>query len=223
MQLVIFDCDGVLVDSELITNRVFVQMLNEIGLAVTLPDMFDLFVGKSMPQCYELIERLRGVALPPGFDAAYVARTTAALTAQIEPVAGVGLVLDALDQRGIRYCVASSGTHQKMRTTLGRTGLLPRLQGRLYSITEVAAPKPAPDVYLHAARRQGVAPADCVVVEDSPTGCRAGVAAGMRVYGYCAHTPRRELLEAGAQALVERMADLPALWFAAETSPAGRP
>ena len=219
MHLVIFDCDGVLVDSELITNRVLVQMLNEIGLAVTLPDMFELFVGKSMPQCYELIERLRGAALPPDFDAAYVARTTAALSTEIEPVAGIGQVLDALDQRGIRYCVASSGTHQKMRTTLGATGLLPRFEAHLYSVTEVAIPKPAPDVYLYAARCQDQAPADCVVVEDSPTGCRAGVAAGMQVYGYCAHTPRARLLEAGAHVLVARMTDLPSLWFGGVTSP----
>ena len=219
MQLVIFDCDGVLVDSELISNRVFVQMLNEIGLAVTLPDMFELFVGKSMPQCYELIGHMLKGPLPPDFDAAYVARTSAALAADLKPVPGIDTVLDALDARGVGYCVASSGTHQKMRTTLGVTGLLPRLEGRIYSVTEVAAPKPAPDVYLHAAARQGVPPTGCVVVEDSPTGCRAGVAAGMRVYGYCAYTPAQKLREAGAVALVERLVDLPGLWFGAVTPP----
>jgi beta-phosphoglucomutase-like phosphatase (HAD superfamily) len=108
-------------------------------------------------------------------------RTTAALQSELRAVCGIETALDELDVRRVRYCVASSGTHEKMRTTLGITGLLPRLEGRMYIVTDVARGKPAPDVYLYAADQNGAAPAACCVIEDSPTGVTAGVAAGMTV------------------------------------------
>jgi beta-phosphoglucomutase-like phosphatase (HAD superfamily) len=98
-----------------------------------------------------------------------------------------------------------------MQTTLGITGLLPQFRGKMYSVTEVAQSKPFPDVFLHAARQQGVAPADCAVIEDTPTGVRAGVAAGMTVFGYCALTPKQRLIDAGAHHTFDRMRDLPGL------------
>lgn len=211
--LVIFDCDGVLVDSEVITNRVFVKLLNEFGVPVTLDDLFEQFVGRSMPYCWELVARLLGRPLPDGLVEEYRLRTTAALEAELQPVHGIEGTLDALDARGVRYCVASSGTHEKMRTTLGITGLLSRFEHRLYSVTEVARAKPAPDVYLYAAGKSGVAPAACCVVEDSPTGVRAGVAAGMPVYGYCGLTPVQQLLDAGAQHTFADMRSLPETLF----------
>lgn len=210
--LVIFDCDGVLVDSELITNRVFAEMLNELGLALTLEDMFDRFVGRSMPQCLEIITKLLGRAVPPHFVDEYQARSASALRAELKAVPDIETVLGSLHTP---YCVASSGSHEKMQTTLGITGLLPLFQGKIYSVTEVARSKPFPDVFLHAARQQGVMPADCAVIEDTPTGVRAGVAAGMTVFGYCALTPRQRLIEAGAHQIFERMRDLPALISAA--------
>lgn len=206
--LVIFDCDGVLVDSELITNRVFVGMLNELGLALSLEDMFDRFVGRSMPQCLEIITKLLGRPVPPHFVDEYQTRSAAALRAELKAVPDIETVLAAMR---MPYCVASSGSHEKMQTTLGITGLLPQFRGKMYSVTEVARSKPFPDVFLHAARQQGVMPADCAVVEDTPTGVRAGVAAGMTVFGYCALTPRQRLIEAGAHHVFERMRDLPAL------------
>ncbi len=111
----------------------------------------------------------------------------------------------------VPFCVASSGTHEKMRTTLGITGLLPQFRGKMYSVTEVARSKPFPDVFLYAANQQGVIPSACAVIEDTPTGVAAGVAAGMTVFGYCALTPRQRLIEAGAQHAFERMRDLPGL------------
>ncbi len=206
--LVIFDCDGVLVDSELITNRVFASMLNQLGLALSLEDMFERFVGRSMPQCLEVITELLGRPVPHQFVEEYQTRSAAALRAELKAVPDIGTVLAAIR---MPYCVASSGTHEKMQTTLGITGLLPQFRGKMYSVTEVAQSKPFPDVFLHAARQQGVLPGDCAVIEDTPTGVRAGVAAGMTVFGYCALTPKQRLIEAGAHHTFERMRDLPGL------------
>jgi HAD superfamily hydrolase (TIGR01509 family) len=206
--LVIFDCDGVLVDSELITNRIFVRMLNEVGLPLSLEDMFEQFVGRSMPQCLALVTGLLGRPLPNNFEEDFRRRSAAALKSELKAVAGIENVLAALN---VPFCVASSGTHEKMQTTLGVTGLLPRFAGKIYSVTEVARSKPHPDVFLHAASRQGVAPEACAVIEDTPTGVRAGVAAGMTVFGYCALTPRASLITAGAHHTFEYMRDLPRL------------
>jgi len=206
--LVIFDCDGVLVDSEMITNRIFVLMLNELGLTLSLDDMFEQFVGRSMPQCLTLVAGLLGRPIPDGFTEEFQSRSAAALKSELKAVTDIDTVLAALD---VPFCVASSGTHEKMRTTLGVTGLLPQFTGKMYSVTEVARSKPYPDVFLHAASEQGVAPAACAVIEDTPTGVSAGVAAGMTVFGYCALTPRSSLITAGAHHTFERMRDLPGL------------
>ncbi|HEY6621045.1 MAG TPA: HAD family phosphatase [Steroidobacteraceae bacterium] len=208
MRLVIFDCDGVLVDSELITNRIFARMLNELGIAISLEDMFERFIGRSMPQCLEIITKLLGRPVPQRFVEEYQSRSAAALKAELKAVPDIETVLAAMR---IPFCVASSGTQEKMQITLGVTGLLPQFRGKMYSVTEVAKSKPFPDVFLHAARQQGVMPADCAVIEDTPTGVRAGVAAGMTVFGYCAVTPKQRLVEAGAHHTFERMRDLSGL------------
>ena len=206
--LVIFDCDGVLVDSELITNRIFARMLNEMGIPVSLEDMFEQFVGRSMPQCLEMTAGLLGRPVPDEFEREYHARAAAALKLELKPVPGIEQVLATMD---IPYCVASSGTHEKMNTTLGVTGLLPKFQGKMYSVTEVAESKPAPDVFLYAAKQSGVDASACAVIEDTPTGVRAGVAAGMTVFGYCALTPQQRLIAAGAHYTFKYMRDLPDL------------
>ncbi|HTQ99721.1 MAG TPA: HAD family phosphatase [Candidatus Acidoferrum sp.] len=207
-ELVIFDCDGVLVDSERITNRVFAQMLNELGLPVTVEDMFEQFVGHSMQHCLGLITDMLGQAPPKSFVEAYKVRTRAALEVELAAVAGIEEVLDEIR---LPYCVASSGDHEKMRTILGITGLWPRFDGKLFSVTEVSRGKPFPDVFLLAAERLGVDPSACAVVEDTPVGVAAGVAAGMTVFGYSALTPARRLLQAGAHMTFDRMQELPAL------------
>ena len=206
--LVIFDCDGVLVDSERISNSVFCTMLNELGLNVTLEYMFERFVGLSMPQCIEVVTEMLDAPPPFDFVRTLRARTEVALRAQVMPIAGVPEVLDGIR---IPFCVASSGDHDKIRLTLGATGLLERFANRIYSVADVENPKPAPDIFLHAARQMAVSPADCVVIEDTPTGVRAGVAAGMHVLGFCANTPEHRLKEAGAHAVFAEMRLLPEL------------
>ena len=207
-ELVIFDCDGVLVDSELITNRVFAALLQELGLPLTPEFIFENFVGRSMQQCWEQVAGMLGKEVPEHWRHEFQLRTTAALAAEVQAVHGIEAVLDSLQ---VPYCVASSGSHAKMATTLGATGLLPRFSGRIFSATDVARGKPAPDIFLHAASRCGVQPRDCAVIEDSPAGVAAGVAAGMTVYGYCACTHEPRLLEAGAHYTFNSMAKLPAL------------
>jgi len=201
-KLVIFDCDGVLVDSERITNTVFCSMLNNLGLQVSLPDMFERFVGLSMGQCMELVTEMLGAPPPVGFVDELRLRAAAALRAQITAIPGVE---DMLPSLCVPFCVASSGHHDKMWLTLGTTGLLKHFEGRIFSVADVERPKPAPDVFLHAARELGVEPSACVVVEDTPTGVRAGVAAGMRVFGYDSNTPAHRLLEAGANFIFSDM------------------
>jgi HAD superfamily hydrolase (TIGR01509 family) len=208
VELVIFDCDGVLVDSELIANRVFVAMLGELGLAVTLEFMFENFVGRSMRHCWDEIAVMLGRPVPDEQRHELQRRTTAALAAEVRAVQGVEAVLDSMQ---VPYCVASSGTHEKMATTLGATGLLPRFRDRIFSATEVARGKPAPDIFLYAASKCGVDPSACAVIEDSPAGVEAGVAAGMIVYGYSAFTPEPRLRAAGANFTFNSMSQLPGL------------
>lgn len=207
-ELIIFDCDGVLVDSERITNRIFSEMLNGLGIPVTLDDMFEHFVGRSMDQCLDLIAQLLGHAPPDDFVANYRVKTRAALESGLMPVPSVAIALNGIK---LPYCVASNSDHHTMRMTLGLTGLLPRFEGKLFSVTEVARGKPAPDLFLYAAQRCGASPNACIVIEDSPTGVSAGIAAGMKVFGYAALTPHARLLGAGAHRTFSDMAQLPSL------------
>lgn len=204
-ELVIFDCDGVLVDSERLSNEVFAAMLNEAGCPATLEIMYERFVGYSMPQCLETIRNLWGKTLPADFTDRYRVRRDAVFKEKLQAVAGVEDLLDALT---IPYCLASSGTHEKMDLTLGITGLRSRFEGRRFSVSEVKNSKPAPDVFLYAAKKMGASPERCAVIEDSPTGVRAGIAAGMTVFGYAAMTPRTRLEEAGATVLFDSMPQL---------------
>ena len=207
-QLVIFDCDGVLVDSEPVANRMLGQMLRELGLDLTQEQIFESFVGYSLPHVLRVIENMLGRAPPVNFLRDLQARTFEAFATELRAMPGIE---DALDRLGLPFCVASSGDHEKMRTTLGITGLWPRFAGRIFSVTQVARGKPAPDVYLFAARQLGAEPAACVVVEDTPPGVQAGVAAGMRVFGYCAYTPEHKLKAAGAHLTFDDLRRLPEL------------
>jgi HAD superfamily hydrolase (TIGR01509 family) len=208
IELVIFDCDGVLVDSERIANEVFRAMLNDLGLRLSLQDMFDRFVGLSMPQCVELVTELHGMPPPDNFVRELQLRTASAFKDQLKPISGVEATLAALD---IPFCVASSGDHEKIRFTLGATGLLSRFEGKIFSVVDVAKPKPAPDVFLFAARTLGVAPCACAVIEDTPTGIQAAVAADMQAFGFAADTPAQKLIEAGAHCIFLDMTRLPEL------------
>jgi len=205
--LVIFDCDGVLVDSELIANRVFAELLGELGANVTLEVMFDRFVGRSMADCLLVVKELLGRDPPTDMVSVLQERTRVALERELTPVRGIVAALDAIT---VPYCVASSGDHTKMRTTLGITRLLPRFEGRLFSATQVARGKPAPDVFLLAAHTMGVRPERAAVVEDSPIGVQAARAACMTAFGYAALTDPARLRNAGA-IVFDDMSELPSL------------
>jgi HAD superfamily hydrolase (TIGR01509 family) len=212
IELVIFDCDGVLVDSEPITNRVFAAMLRELGLPLTVDYLLENFVGHSMQHCWQQVGAMLGREVPEEVRQEFQRRMTAALAVEVRAVQGVEAALDSLH---VPYCVASSGDHAKMATTLGATGLLSRFAGRIFSVTEVPRGKPAPDIFLYAAGKCGVEPSACAVIEDSPAGVTAGIGAGMRVYGYCAFTPQPRLIAAGAHHTFDNMARLPELLFGA--------
>jgi phosphoglycolate phosphatase len=194
-ELLILDCDGVLVDSEPIANRVFADELRRIGLPMRHEEVCETFVGLTLARSVEIIEERLGRPVPAGFLDRLQARTFAAFRDGLAPVPGVREALLRID---LPCCVASSGEHEKMRLTLGLTGLLPRFEGRLYSALEVERGKPHPDLFLHAARQMGADPARAAVVEDSLPGVRAGVAAGMTVFGYAGHDDGTRLAAAGA-------------------------
>ena len=182
--LVIFDCDGVLVDSEPIANAVFVRCLNEAGFPFTLAEAYAELVGRSLPACLAWLERRFARPLPANFAPRLQAATYDAFRRELRPVPGVAAVVEALRSQAVATCVASSGEFEKMRLTLGLTGLWPLFEGRVFSAEAVARGKPAPDLLLHATERLGVAAAAAAVVEDSGPGLAAGLAAGMRVYAY---------------------------------------
>ncbi len=208
--LVIFDCDGVLVDSERVANEVFARALREIcGIEFTLEHMFDTFVGHSKAQCLAKIEQMLGHPPPADLDRRYHEDINTALETSVEAVRGIDRVLAVLE---LPSCVASSGSHDKMRLTLGRTGLYDYFAGRIYSACEVDRGKPHPDIYLHAAASMGnVDPARCLVIEDSPVGVTGALAAGMTVFGYAELMPAHKLKAAGAHRIFDDMLDLPAL------------
>jgi HAD superfamily hydrolase (TIGR01509 family) len=201
---VIFDCDGVLVDSEQISNRALAGLLTEIGLPMTPEESVEAFMGRSWKTVLAWAEE-RGAPLPEGFRRRYLDAMFAAFEEELQPVPGIVAALDAIT---LPNCVASSASVEKMRFTLGHTALWDRFAGRIFSATEVEHGKPAPDLFLYAAARMGWEPADCAVVEDSPAGVEAALAAGMAVFGYAGTTPAERL--EGARVFTD-MAELPAL------------
>lgn len=209
----IFDCDGVLVDSEPIANRVLALSLSEIGLATSVESSMRDYMGRSWSACVEIFAARLGRALPPRFEADFWARLDRALHAELRPVPGIH---EALARIPTPTCVASSGRIDKLRITLGLTGLWDRFEGRIFCAADVPRAKPFPDLFLHAAQRMGAAPAGCVVIEDSPRGVEAGVAAGMRVLGFAARSDAATLAAAGAEVFRD-MRELPKL-LSSETS-----
>jgi HAD superfamily hydrolase (TIGR01509 family) len=204
---VIFDCDGVLVDTELISNTVLAGLLTEAGLPRTLENCMRNYRGRSIASVLTMAERDLGASLP--FDVAerYYAEVEAVFARELEPVPGV---IGALDRIALPTCVASSGPHHKMAVTLRTTGLWERFEGRIFSATEVTNGKPAPDLFLHAAARMGFDPASTAVVEDSLPGIEAAVAAGMRALAFTRHSDPTELAAAGGEPF-DDMAELPSL------------
>jgi HAD superfamily hydrolase (TIGR01509 family) len=202
--LVIFDCDGVLVDSELLSNRALAQALTAAGHPHTTEQCLERYMGRSWASCMAVLG-----GEPPGLFEDYRRRMFAAFERELRAVTGVEGAVRAVLGSGHEVCVASSGEHDKIRFTLGLTGLLEHFGERIFSATDVARGKPAPDLFLHAAATLGFAPADCVVVEDSPLGIEGARAAGMRAFGYAALTPPISLGE--ADEVFSDMSELPSL------------
>ena len=206
-ELIIFDCDGVLVDSEAISNGILCDMINELGLAYSLEQTVAAFKGRSMASCYAIIAEQLQRPMPSDFDRRFRDRTFAAFARDLQPVPGIHAALANIP---IPTCVASSGPHEKIRHNLELTRLLDRFDGRIFSASDVAHGKPAPDLFLHAARTFGIEPARCAVIEDSSLGVQAGVAAGMTVFGFAADSDRSQLRAAGATTF-DAMSELPDL------------
>lgn len=211
-ELIIFDCDGVLVDSELVANEVFAEYLNANGLNMPLEEVMERFIGLSLKTCEKIALDDYGVRLPDDFIPEIRRLTEIALA---DNVKGMPNLREAIARIGLPVCVASSGEHSKMTLTLTTSGIFDLFKGKLHSATEVENGKPAPDLFLYAARKMGFAPEACLVVEDSPYGVQGAVAAGMRAVGFCGGGHRdlmRDspmLVEAGAEIVIDDMARLP--------------
>lgn len=208
IELVVLDCDGVLVDSEPLAVRVETRLINELGWDLDESEVLDRFVGRSDAHMLAEIESRLGRPVPQ-WQQLYEGELHAAFRRELRAVAGVAEAIDELERRGYATCVASSGTHDKMRLTLGLVGLYDRFAGRIHSATEVANGKPAPDLFLYAASRMGVEPGRCVVVEDSRAGVTAARSAGMRVVGYAGGLTPAEWLEGPGTTVIDDMASLP--------------
>lgn len=212
--LVIFDCDGVLVDSERPANRLLTRYLNDHGVDISTAETEATFIGLSLKTCAELVHTRYGVYLPDDFVPEIRRLTAEVLAREVTAIAGVRQAVAGLAGP---TCVASSGEVAKMQLTLGTTGILDLFDGRLYSATMVERGKPAPDLFLHAAAECGFAPEQCAVVEDSPFGLQAAQAAGMRALGFTGgghrdHARDRQMLiDAGADIVFQHMIDLPSL------------
>jgi HAD superfamily hydrolase (TIGR01509 family) len=222
---VLFDCDGVLVDSEPITNGVLRDMLEERGWALSAAECQRLFIGRAVKDQSALIEAKTGQALSEDWMQAFRLRRNNELIRRLSAIDGAHVAVAAAHQHcAARIACASGADRFKVELQLQHVGLMPYFEGRIFSGHETPRSKPAPDVYLQAAAHLQCAPARCLVIEDTPTGVTAGVAAGATVWAYCppdaglgAHATRQQqvqaLREAGAQQVLTQMADLPS-WLA---------
>jgi len=210
--MIIFDCDGVLVDSEIISNKVDADLFATIGYTISPDQMIRRFIGMTKRSIWQVVAQEHGIAFPEALFAKANAEIVARYETDLRAVPGVA---DAIRAVGGARAVASSSELPKLRRALQVTGLLPLFDPAVFSASQVARGKPAPDVFLFAAAECGAAPQDCIVVEDSPAGVQAGLAAGMRVIGftggahsYPGHDAR--LLSEGAAVVVAHMNHLAA-------------
>jgi HAD superfamily hydrolase (TIGR01509 family) len=199
--LIIYDFDGVIADSEVVANTVLAEMVTSLGLPTTLQDSYSLYMGKRFAEVIEAVERSIGCALPPTFAAECQARTLARFREELRVVAGAREYIDAFAH--IPRCIASSSTPARLALCLDVLGLQPMFGPHVFSASAVARGKPHPDIFLHAAHQMAVSPPNCIVLEDSPSGVEAALAAGMTVIGILAAShiqskQRARLYSAGA-------------------------
>jgi HAD superfamily hydrolase (TIGR01509 family) len=210
-ELVIFDCDGVLVDTEPVSNRVMAEVIREAGVAMSVEEVTEAFAGMRLDDIALAVEERLGKSLPEGWVVAFEERRAAEFRKGVRAIPGIADALTAIDAAGVQTCVASQASLQKMKLTLGLSGLIEHFaESSLFSSRMVPRGKPYPDLFLFAAREMGFRPADCVVVEDGVLGVRAGRRAGMNVLGY-APGGKHERLEREGAAALESMTELPAL------------
>ncbi len=207
-QLIIFDLDGVLVDSEPVVNAILHKMLVESGLEITPDETVNKFTGLAVPNCIKHIEIKFGKILPPDFVNQYDKRVIDALQIDLRPIDGILATLKNIRQP---ICVASGSSHPRIKLSLEITGLAPNFGNNIFSIDDVAQGKPAPDLFLYAAKQMGYLPNQCAVIEDSIPGVQAGIAAGMTVFGYTASQGADSLIQAGANFVFDDMRNLPDL------------
>lgn len=187
-KLVIFDCDGVLVDSEPLSLDVLVRVLRSAGVEMDVDEATDRFLGKSLKTMSDILHDEYGLAVDDAFLEEMRVDLYKRFEQELQPVAGITVALDQLD---IPRCVASSSQMERIRLSLDITGLLPKLEPHIFSSAMVERGKPAPDLFLHAAAEMKTPPENCIVVEDSPAGVQAAKAAGMRVFAFTGATHAR--------------------------------
>lgn len=210
-ELVIFDCDGTLVDTERISVRVNLQLLNEVGGDYTEAEVRELFVSASLETYATLVEARLGKPLEPDWIERWSTMFRSICERELEAVDGIHDALDGIAATGVPLCVASNGMRHDVIRNLGQVGIHDRFDGRIFSATDVAVGKPAPDLFLHAAADFGTPPDRCAVVEDSVTGVLAARAAGMVVYAYAGGMTSAERLAGPDTHVFEDMRALPAL------------
>jgi HAD superfamily hydrolase (TIGR01509 family) len=208
-KLVIFDNDGVVVDSEPLAEQAMSGALAAAGYPMTPEECGDAFRGATLVATRRIIEERSGRPLPPEFEDQYTTVLYELIRTQLRPVAGIEMVLDRLETAGVAYCLASSGRRDRVKFALETVGLLSRFGDHWWGAEDVTHGKPAPDLFLLAAEKMSTPPADCLVVEDAEFGVQAARAAGMAVFGFAAHTPAEKL--AGADYVFKDMAELPGL------------
>ena len=206
-ELVIFDCDGVLVDSEPLANRVLSECFQAAGFPISYDICVAKMVGLALPSCIKLAEEWHGRALPNDFFETVQSRTYQAIRDELQPISGVGAAIEAIP---LPRCVASSSEMDKIQLSLSKTELAPFFADNIYSAQQVARGKPFPDLFLFAAQQMGYEPKNCVVIEDSFYGARAATAAGMAVLGYAGSGFSQQLAEEGAT-VFDDMTALPAM------------
>lgn len=206
---VLFDCDGVLVDSEATAFDLLTADLATYGLKLTRAEMERRFLGGTIGGLFSTARSL-GADLPDDWVDTFYARLYAELAAGTALIDGAALVLDQLAEAGLVFAVGSNGSDRKMQITLGQhPKVMAHFKGHLYSGQSLGCPKPDPGLWLHAARALGMTPADCVVVDDSPTGCLGAARAGIRCFGLAEHDDGARLAATGAE-VIHSLRDIPA-------------
>ncbi|MCV2484519.1 HAD family hydrolase [Flavobacterium sp. SH_e] len=196
IKCIIFDCDGVLVDTEKIGNGILLSMAQEHGFEMELEDAYRHFNGRNLKDCFRHIEEAIDQKLPENFETEYREKSFEAFKTQVKPMKGV---IDFIEKLTISYCVASSGPVEKIRLNLEVAGLLDRFEDKIFSSYQIGSWKPEPGIFLHAAKEMGFEVKDCIVLEDSKAGVKSGISGGFKVYGFANGFNNDDLKEEGAE------------------------